>query len=154
MTNRHPATGKPATARPDPALEGRDSAGLLTGIDPRMSRLASRCSVPGDTTRSTSLWVSADRALVAEVDDSGPVRVIELHPGPHVLTTGDLDDLALPKVAMLRTGMDSALAAGGGSGATLLRMRAFLANHISPTARSSTPRASTAMCTARSRRRA
>jgi hypothetical protein len=63
------------------------------------------------------------------------VRVIDLEPGAHVLTTGDLDDRALPKVAMLRAGMDSALAAGGVPGEILLRMRALLASHVSPTDR-------------------
>jgi hypothetical protein len=63
--------------------------------------------------------------------------VIDLQPGVHVLTTGDLDDTALPKVAMLRTGMDAAVAAGGGAGELLLRMRALLASHHSPTGRPS-----------------
>ena len=58
------------------------------------------------------LWVGNDRALVAHVDDFGPVRVVDLAPGPHVLTTRDVDDQRQPKVAMLMDGLERAIGAG------------------------------------------
>ena len=106
VTNRHPATGKPAPPDPTRRSRGEIPLSLLTGA---ARDIAARLAVlgPGRYNPVNVAWVSAERALVAEVDDSGPVRVIDLQPGAHVLTTGDLDDRALPKVAMLRAGMDS-----------------------------------------------
>ena len=77
------------------------------------------------------LWVDEDRALVAHVDDSGPVRVVELAPGAHALTTRDVDDANNPKVAMLSAGMHRVLAAGDGSGDVIGGLRAMLAGHTS-----------------------
>jgi uncharacterized protein with NRDE domain len=135
VTNRHPADGRPAPPDPTRRSRGEIPLALLTDGDPQ--NVPARLAVlgPGRYNPVNVAWVSADRALVAEVDDSGPVRVIDLQPGAHVLTTGDLDDTALPKVAMLRAGMDSALSAGGAPGEILLRMRALLASHTSPTDR-------------------
>src|SRR4029077_18859379 len=76
------------------------------------------------------VWLSGEQALVAHVDDSGPVRVVELAPGPHVLTTRDVDDATNAKVAMLRAGMDRALAAGDPD-TTMAGLRAILADHTS-----------------------
>ena len=73
----------------------------------------------------------ADRALVAHVDESGPVRVVDLAPGPHVLTTREVDDARNPKVAMLSAGVDRALAAGGDAGGVMKGLRAILADHTS-----------------------
>ena len=135
VTNRHPIDGKPKPADPTRRSRGEIPLALLTGVDAQ--DIPARLAVlgPGRYNPVNVVWVSAHRALVAEVDDSGPVRVIDLQPGAHVLTTSDLDDGAIPKVAMLRAGMDSALAAGGGAGEMLLRMRALLAGHTSPTSR-------------------
>jgi uncharacterized protein with NRDE domain len=135
VTNRHPTDGKPKPPDPTRRSRGEIPLALLGGVDPR--DIPARLAVlgPGRYNPVNVAWVSAERALVAEVDDTGPVRVIDLEPGVHVLTTGDLDDRALPKVAMLRAGMDAALAAGGGPGEVLLRMRALLASHTSPTDR-------------------
>ena len=72
--------------------------------------------------------------MVAQVDDAGPVRALDLAPGPHVLTTGDLDDAGRPKVARLRAGMDRALELGGGPDAVMVQMRALLADHTSANA--------------------
>lgn len=135
VTNRHPAAGRPAPPDPTRRSRGEISLALLAGVEAH--QVPARLAVlgPGRYNPVNVVWVSADRALVAEVDDGGPVRVIDLQPGAHVLTTGDLDDTSLPKVAMLRAGMDSALAAGGAPGEILLRMRALLASHTSPTDR-------------------
>ncbi len=135
VTNRYPIAGKPQPPDPSRRSRGEIPLALLTGVDAQ--DIPGRLAVlgPGRYNPVNVVWVSPDRALVAEVDDTGPVRVIDLEPGVHVLTTGDLDAIALPKVAMLRAGMDSALAAGGGSGELLLRMRALLASHGSPTGR-------------------
>ncbi len=79
------------------------------------------------------LWVDGNRALVAHVDDSGPVRVVELAPGPHVLTTRDVDDSRSAKVAMLRAGMDRVLAAGADPRVTIAGLKAMLADNTSAT---------------------
>lgn len=135
VTNRHPATGRPQPPDPTRRSRGEIPLSLLDGVGAQ--DIPARLAVlgPGRYNPVNVAWVSADRALVAEVDDTGPVRVIDLQPGAHVLTTGDLDDGALPKVAMLRAGMHAALEAGGGSGELLLRMRALLSSHTSPTER-------------------
>ena len=135
VTNRHPVDGTPKAPDPTRRSRGEIPGALLTGV--HAQDVPARLAVlgPGRYNPVNVVWVSADRALIAEVDDSGPVRVIDLQPGAHVLTTSDLDDSAIPKVAMLRAGMDSALAAGGAPGELLLRMRVLLASHSSPTGR-------------------
>jgi uncharacterized protein with NRDE domain len=135
VTNRHPADGAPAS--PDPSRGSRGEIPLMLLVDTRPDDVPARLAAlgPGRYNPVNVLWVSADRALVAHVDDSGPVRVVDLASGPHVLTTGDLDDTSRPKVAMLRTGMDAALAAGVGPDETLARMRRLLADHTTPTGR-------------------
>jgi uncharacterized protein with NRDE domain len=135
VTNRHPVDGRPKPPDPTRRSRGEIPGALLAGVD--ATDVPARLAVlgPGRYNPVNVVWVSADRALVAEVDDSGPVRVIDLQPGAHVLTTSDLDDSTVPKVAMLRAGMDAALGAGGGPGELLLRMRALLASHTSPTGR-------------------
>ena len=133
VTNRHPDTGDPVP--PDPTRGSRGEIPLELLVNTRPEDVPARLAVlgPGRYNPVNVVWMSARRALVAEVDDSGPVRVIDLEPGAHVLTTGDLDDGRRSKVARLRAGMDAALAAGGGPGETLLRMRALLADHTSTT---------------------
>jgi uncharacterized protein with NRDE domain len=133
VTNRHPSTGPPLP--PDPTRRSRGEIPLRLLLDTRPEEVPDRLAAlgPGRYNPVNVLWLSTDRVLVAEVDDSGPVRVIELDPGPHVLTTGDLDDVSRPKVAMLSAGMAAALAAGCGPDETLVRMRGLLADHTTPT---------------------
>jgi uncharacterized protein with NRDE domain len=133
VTNRHPDTGEPLPPDPTRRSRGEIPLSLLldTGPDEVRDRLAALG--PGRYNPVNVLWLSTDRALVAQVDDSGPLRVIDLDPGPHVLTTSDLDDVSRPKVAMLSAGMDAALASGGGPDETLARMRGLLADHTTPT---------------------
>jgi uncharacterized protein with NRDE domain len=133
VTNRHPSTGEPLP--PDPTRRSRGEIPLSLLVDTRPDEVPDRLAAlgPGRYNPVNVLWLSTDRALVAEVDDSGPVRVIELDPGPHVLTTGDLDDVTRPKVAMLSAGMDAALAAGGGPDESLALMRGLLADPTTPT---------------------
>jgi len=133
VTNRHPATGVPGP--PDPTRRSRGEIPLQLLVDTRPDDVPAALAGlgPGRYNPVNVLWLSADRALVAHVDDSGPVRVIELEPGPHVLTTGDLDDALRPKVAMLRAGMDAAIERGDGPDASLARMRRLLADHTTPT---------------------
>ena len=87
-----PPTGPPVA--PDPTRRSR-------GEIPVCAADRRSCRRPGRLAASRAravynpvnvLWLTADRALVAHVDDSGPVRVVELAPGPHVLTTRDVDD--------------------------------------------------------------
>jgi uncharacterized protein with NRDE domain len=133
VTNRHPNTGEPLP--PDPSRRSRGEIPLSLLLGTRPDEVPDRLAAlgPGRYNPANVLWVSADRALVAQVDDSRPVRIVDLGPGAHVLTTGDLDDVSRPKVAMLTAGMDAALAAGGGPDETLARMRGLLADHTTPT---------------------
>jgi hypothetical protein len=88
---------------------------------------------PGRYNPVNVLWLSSERALVAHVDDSGPVRVVDLLPGLHVLTTRDVDEARQPKVAMLMAGLERAVGSGDDSAPTMTGMRAMLASHVSAT---------------------
>lgn len=130
VTNRNPEA-EPAAA-PDPTRRSRGEipVALLAGdradIPGRLGALG-----PGRYNPVNVLWLDHDRALVAHVDDSGPVRVIELAPGRHVLTTRDVDDANNPKIAMLLAKMDRVLGNDGGIDTTIAGLRAILANHTS-----------------------
>ncbi len=132
VTNRNPGVGPPAA--PDPTRRSRGEipvallAGDKTDIPGRLRALG-----PGRYNPVNVLWLDHDRALVAQVDDSGPVRVIELAPGPHALTTRDVDDADNPKVAMLLAGMDRVLETDGDIDTIVTGLRTMLANHISAT---------------------
>jgi len=130
VTNRHPAEGAPVA--PDPSRRSRGEIPvMLLNADPAdiPARLAG--VGPGVYNPVNVLWVDADRALIAHVDDSGPVRVVDLAPGPHVLTTRDVDDPSNPKVAMLRAGLDRVLASAPDADAAMTGFRAILADHTS-----------------------
>jgi uncharacterized protein with NRDE domain len=133
VTNRHPAIGPPVP--PDPSRRSRGDIPLMLLVDTAPEDVPTRLAGlgPGRYNPVNVIWLSQERAMVALVDDSGPVRVVDLTPGPHVLTTGDLDDAVRPKVAMLRAGMDRALGLGGGPDAVMTRMRALLADNTSAT---------------------
>lgn len=130
VTNRHPAEGPPVAPDPTRRSRGEIPVALLTAdradVAARLHELG-----PGRYNPVNVLWVDEDRALVAHVDDSGPVRVVELAPGPHVLTTRDVDDMTNPKVAMLSAGMQRVLAAGDSSTEVVAGLRAMLADHTS-----------------------
>jgi uncharacterized protein with NRDE domain len=132
VTNRHPGEGPPVA--PDRARRSRGEipVALLSGdredIGSRLADLGHARYNPVNV-----LWVDGDRALVAHVDDSGPVRVVDLAPGPHVLTTRDVDDTRSAKVAMLRAGMDRVLSAGDDPGVTIAGLQAMLADNTSAT---------------------
>jgi uncharacterized protein with NRDE domain len=132
VTNRHPAEGPPLAPDPTRRSRGEIPVALLAAdgadVAARLRELG-----PGRYNPVNVLWVDEDRALVAHVDDSGPVRVVELAPGPHVLTTRDVDDTTNPKVAMLSAGMQRVLAASDGSGEVAAGLRAVLADHTSAT---------------------
>jgi uncharacterized protein with NRDE domain len=132
VTNRHPGEGPPVAPDPTRRSRGEIPVALLSGdredIRARLAGLGHGLYNPVNV-----LWVDANRALVAHVDDSSPVRVVELAPGPHVLTTRDVDDSRSAKVAMLRAGMDRALSAGGDPGVTTAGLKAMLADNTSAT---------------------
>jgi uncharacterized protein with NRDE domain len=128
VTNRHPAEG-PLVA-PDPSRRSRGEIPLaLLTMDPALVPEHLTALGPGLYNPVNVLWVGNDRALVAHVDDAGPVRVVDLAPGPHVLTTRDVDDERQPKVAMLMAGLERAI--GSGADATMTGLRAMLASHVS-----------------------
>jgi uncharacterized protein with NRDE domain len=130
VTNRHPAEGPPTAPDPSRCSRGEIPVELLTmdaaAVPAHLAALG-----PGRYNPVNVLWVSPERALVAHVDDTGPVRVVELGPGSHVLTTRDVDDTNQPKVAMLLAGLGLAISPGGDPDATMTRVRAMLASHVS-----------------------
>jgi uncharacterized protein with NRDE domain len=130
VTNRHPGEGPPLPPDPSRRSRGEIPVALLTiapaDVPARLAALG-----PGRYNPVNVLWLSADRALVAHVDDSDPVRVVDLAPGAHVLTTRDVDDDGSPKVTMLLAGLRRALSTTGDADATLAGMRAVLADHTS-----------------------
>jgi uncharacterized protein with NRDE domain len=130
VTNRHPAEGPPGAPDPLRRSRGEIPVALLTAdpadVPARLAGLG-----PGLYNPVNVLWLTADRALVAHVDGSGPVRIVDLAPGPHVLTTRDVDDATNPKVAMLAAGLNRALAAAGDADTTTKGFRAILADHTS-----------------------
>jgi uncharacterized protein with NRDE domain len=132
VTNRHPAEGLPVPPDPSRRSRGEIPLALLTAdradIPARLAALG-----PGVYNPVNVLWLDADRALVAHVDDAGPVRIVDLDPGPHVLTTRDVDEENNPKVAMLRAGMLRALSTDGDPDSTMTGLRAILADHTSAT---------------------
>ncbi len=130
VTNRHPADGPPVAPDPSRRSRGEIPVDLLT-IDPALVPEHLAALGPGLYNPVNVLWVAHDRALVAHVDDSGPVRVVDLKPGTHVLTTRDVDDERLPKVAMLMAGLERAIGSGADAAATMTGMRAMLASHVS-----------------------
>ncbi len=130
VTNRHPADGPPVAPDPSRRSRGEIPVELLTLDDAAVPAYLAALG-PGRYNPVNVLWVSPERALVAHVDDSGPVRVVELQPGSHVLTTRDVDDRRQPKVAMLMAGLEQALGAGDGATVTMKGMRAMLASHVS-----------------------
>ena len=132
VTNRHPADGPPVAPDPSRRSRGEIPVELLTLDDAAVPAYLAALG-PGRYNPVNVLWVSPERALVAHVDDSGPVRVVELQPGSHVLTTRDVDDRRQPKVAMLMAGLEQALGAGDGATVTMKGMRAMLASHVSAT---------------------
>ncbi len=130
VTNRHPGEGPPLAPDPSRRSRGEIPVALLTADPAAVPSLLAGLG-PGRYNPVNVLWLSADRALVAHVDDAGPVRVLDLAPGPHVLTTRDVDDQRSAKVAMLLTGMSRALDAAGNPGVTMTGLRAMLADHTS-----------------------
>jgi uncharacterized protein with NRDE domain len=130
VTNRHPAEGPPVAPDPSRRSRGEIPVDLLT-LDSAVVPEHLAALGPGLYNPVNVLWIGPDRALVAHVDDSGPVRVVDLAPGPHVLTTRDVDDERQPKVAMLMDGLERAIVSGADAAATMTGMRAMLAGHVS-----------------------
>jgi uncharacterized protein with NRDE domain len=130
VTNRHPAEGPPVAPDPSRRSRGEIPVELLT-MDPAAVPAHLAALGPGLYNPVNVLWIGRDRALVAHVDDSGPVRVLDLAPGPHVLTTRDVDDLDRPKVAMLMAGLERAIGSGDDAGTTMTGVRTMLASHVS-----------------------
>jgi uncharacterized protein with NRDE domain len=131
VTNRHPGDGPPVA--PDPSRRSRGEIPVaLLEVDPGDVPARLAALGPGRYNPVNVLWLSEGRALVAHVDDTGPVRVVDLAPGPHVLTTRDVDDEHNAKVAMLTLAMDRAIA-DGDAGRTMTGMRAILRDNTSAT---------------------
>lgn len=130
VTNRHPGEGPPVAPDPSRRSRGEIPVAMLTG-DPDDVAVRLAGLGPGRYNPVNVLWLSAERAVVAHVDDSGPVRVVDLAPGRHVLTTRDVDDGRSAKVAMLLEAMDRAVTPGSDAEATMAGLRAILRDHTS-----------------------
>jgi uncharacterized protein with NRDE domain len=74
------------------------------------------------------LYASPGVAIVGH-GDAPAIRVVELSPGPHVLTVADVDDRSRPKVAWLAAGLEAAVAAATDATALLLAMEELLRDH-------------------------
>jgi len=76
------------------------------------------------------LYASSGRAVVGHGDGEGDIRLAELEPGPHVLTTVDLDDLTNVKVAAISGRLRAAVDACADDPASLLAaMEDILRDH-------------------------
>jgi uncharacterized protein with NRDE domain len=132
VTNRHPAGEDPVAPDPTRRSRGEIPVKLLTA-DPGDVEGVLAGLGPGLYNPVNVLWLTVDRALVAHVDDSSAVRLVDLIPGRHVLTTRDVDDANNPKVAMLLAGMDRVMSSGDDADATMAGLRTMLADHTSAT---------------------
>lgn len=132
VTHRHPEAGDPVTRDPARRSRGEIPVALLGDRNPDV-RLAMEGLGGGLYNPVNVVWASATRALVAHLGDAGPAEVVELAPGPHVLTVGDVDDLRRPKVAALSRQLAGAGDASGSADQVLTRLRGILSSHDSPT---------------------
>jgi len=87
---------------------------------------------PGSYNPVDVLYASRGRAAVAHLDDSGPARVVELDPGPHVLTVRDVDDSTRVKDAALRGELDQVLGSAADAHSLARGMEQLLGHHDSP----------------------
>ena len=130
VTNRHPAEGPPVAPDPSRRSRGEIPVALLT-MDPAAVPGHLAALGPGLYNPVNVLWVGNDRALVAHVDDSGPVRVVDLAPGPHVLTTRDVDDATSAQGRDAHGRVGAGHRRGRRRRGTMTGMRAMLASHVS-----------------------
>jgi len=78
------------------------------------------------------LYVSRRRAAVAHLQDGGSALVVELAPGPHVLTVGDVDDSTRAKDRALRATLTRIVASAADADSLLAGLETLLGNHESP----------------------
>lgn len=116
----------------DPRRRSRGELPLLlladaddTAAHARMAALQPIAYNPFD-----ALLLSPRRAVAGHGDGEGRIRLVELEPGPHVLTTVDVDDRTNVKVAALAGRLETAVAGAHGNSATLLAaMEEILRDH-------------------------
>jgi uncharacterized protein with NRDE domain len=75
------------------------------------------------------LVVDGARAIVGHGEGDGPLDVVDLEPGAHVLCVHDVDDPAHTKERRLRSALLAALSADRAASACLGAMRRLLADH-------------------------
>jgi uncharacterized protein with NRDE domain len=76
-----------------------------------------------------ALHVSPDRAVAAHCRGEGIVEVVELEPGPHVITVHDTDDRSWPKVAFLYGRLEAAVTVSSTAAELLPAMEELLRDH-------------------------
>jgi len=110
----------------DPSRRSRGELPLATlaaGDDAGMRRLVEGLD-PAAYNPFNLLAVSPTQALVAHGGDR--LEVVELQPGPHVLSVHDLDQAGEPRVEHLLTRLDEAAATAGGPDELLAAMERLL----------------------------
>jgi uncharacterized protein with NRDE domain len=133
VTNRRVTPSGEVTRDPSRRSRGEIPTRLLTEVDEAdipaaLTRLGPRVYNPVNV-----LYASPRCCFVAHVDDAGPPRVIELAPGPHVLTVFDVDDASQPKPATLLRRLEVALAEAPTPDRLMAGLRELLADPQSPT---------------------
>lgn len=116
----------------DPLRRSRGELPLLLLEDRDDSAAHARIEAlrPLDYNPFDVLRVSRRRAIVGHSDGAGEIRISELEPGPHVLTTVDVDDLTNVKVAALSGRLQTAVdGAHGDAGSLLAAMEDILRDH-------------------------
>jgi len=101
---------------------------LLDGpADTAGARLAALS--PADYNPFNALHVTADAATAAHCRGDGIIDVVELGPGPHVITVQDTDDRSWPKSAFLLARLESAVSSSTTAAELLAAMEQLLRDH-------------------------
>ena len=124
-------TNRRAAAR-DPRRRSRGELPLLVLGEP--DDAAARARIAGlralDYNPFNVLHVSAEHGVAGHAEGAGGIRTAALGPGPHVLTTVDLDDRTDAKAAALGRRLETAVDSCGGDPAGLLAaMEEILRDH-------------------------
>jgi uncharacterized protein with NRDE domain len=133
VTNRRIQPSGEVLRDPSRRSRGEIPLAVLAAGDDGATRALLQSLGPGVYNPVDVICASRQGALVAMVDDSGPPRIVDLEPGPHVLTVGDLDDPSRPKDMRLQRRLQAAVRSALGAGHLLGALEQLLGDHESPT---------------------